>query len=197
MSHRKGRPVEYSNQELKKILLAYSVKNKGKISYLQLEKVTGIKRHVWARRLKEEINKLNQPIMNKMETGNSDEIPLPNIEEIVERYADNKTGLIRVLGHLNEVIIDLYDQTRSSKQQSLQLQELKQSLKETERIISQLKNEMNYYKQLYEQAYVKSTYSTLRHENSLKENLISINKNKERSLSTNIEKAFPELFCDD
>lgn len=190
----KGRPKKYTDQELKEVLLKFSVKNKGKINCLQLEKATGVKRHVWARRLGEEIKRLNQPLKNI--NISSGDVPMPNMEELVEKYGDNRSGLIKALGHLNEVIFSLYEQAKASKEKTEEISQMALKLQEKESVISQLSSEVNHYKRLYEQAYVKSTYTTLKQDENLKDNLISINKNRERSLGANLETAFPELFED-
>ncbi|GAE94548.1 hypothetical protein JCM21714_3711 [Gracilibacillus boraciitolerans JCM 21714] len=61
--NKKGRPNKYTDTELKSILEKHVQENPGKITYLQLEKATNIKRHVWSRRMSHVINKLNQPLL--------------------------------------------------------------------------------------------------------------------------------------
>ncbi|ASJ54545.1 hypothetical protein BP422_13840 [Brevibacillus formosus] len=194
MKSSRGRPQAYTDQQLKEILLLFVSKNKGKVSYLALEKETGIKRHVWARRLGKEIQKLNEPKISIQSVG--DHLPLPNVEELIEHYGQNKTGLIRALGHLNEVVQDFYYQVTQYRKDEEKYKQQLELLTEKDKEIDELKSQVQHYKQLYEQAFVQSAYPSLREENQIKSNLISLTKDKRKKLSTDFTNAFPELFDD-
>lgn len=96
MNPSRGCPTKISDEELKQILLKYTTKHQGqKISPSQLEKDTGIKRHVWMRRMKSVLDQLNEPSAFLHKEENS--LPLPNITELIEKNWNHKTGLIKAL----------------------------------------------------------------------------------------------------
>lgn len=91
MKNKVGKPKKYSLQELRQQLLNYVQKHPNKvISYIDLERETGISRNTWSRNLKDEIAKLNAPIPFTTKIDFDTGIPLPNIFDIVEKNYDNK-----------------------------------------------------------------------------------------------------------
>ena len=61
----KGRPQKYTDEELTRTLLDYASKTPGRINYSALAKATGIKRHVWSRRKRTDIERLNTPLLSE------------------------------------------------------------------------------------------------------------------------------------
>ena len=79
----RGRPPKYTDSDLKKILVKIVSQNPGKkLTPSYLENSTGIKRHVWSRRMQETIDKLNQPI--QIISRDESQLPLPNVVQLVE-----------------------------------------------------------------------------------------------------------------
>lgn len=191
--NKKGRPNIYTDAELKSILEKYLQDNPGKITYLQLEKVTGIKRHVWSRRMNNVINKLNQPITSQSHDTINHSLALPNIDEYITRFENNKKGLRDALYHLNEVIQSIYEK-------NLELNKKINDKKKLEDIIKQKDKEINEQQKIikhYESLLIASSNPTARREKGLRDNLISINeRNKEQSLSLDLKKNFTTLFED-
>ncbi len=192
MSPSRGRPTKISNEDLKQILLKYATKHQGqKISSSQLEKDTGIKRHVWMRRMKSVIDQLNEPtaVLSKEENT----LPLPNITELIEKHWNHKTGLIKALSHYNETLQDLFEQAKRNTIEVEKTEQLLIKAAEKDRLIKELKTELKHYKNLYYEVAVKSTYHAFQEEEGLK-NVISINKIKEKGLSIDFVASYPELF---
>jgi hypothetical protein len=124
-----------------------------KISPSQLEKDTGIKRHVWMRRMKSVLDQLNEPtaFLSKAEKS----LPLPNITELIEKNWNHKTGLIKALSHYNETLQDLFEQ---AKRYSKEVEKNEQILIKSagkDRLIKELKTELKHYKNLYYEIAVK------------------------------------------
>ncbi|HDR4604161.1 MULTISPECIES: hypothetical protein [Bacillus] len=86
MKNKVGKPKTYSLQELQQHLLNYVQKHPNKvISYMDLERETGISRNTWSRNLKDEIARLNEPIPFTTKIDFDTGIPLPNIFDIIEK----------------------------------------------------------------------------------------------------------------
>ena len=182
----KGRPQKYTDEELTKILLDYVSKTPGKINFSALEDVTGIKRHVWSRRKRKDIERLNTPLLSTK--NDAPPLPLPNIEFIIERYGNDTKALSGALKHVNEVIQSLYD-------------DLLQSQKKIEQYKENIEQQQNKIKELtitlreYEDIVAGSVYKDNREENQLQGNLLTINNNnKENVVSLDFKKMFPNIF---
>lgn len=183
----KGRPQKYTDEELTKILLDYVSKTSGKINFSALEDVTGIKRHVWSRRKRKDIERLNTPLLSTK--NDAPPLPLPNIEFIIERYGNDTKALSGALKHVNEVIQSLYD-------------DLLQSQKKIEQYKENIEQQQNKIKELtitlreYEDIVAGSVYKDNREENQLQSNLLTINNNnnKENAVSLDFKKMFPNIF---
>ncbi|SME39591.1 hypothetical protein BACERE00175_04922 [Bacillus cereus] len=182
----KGRPQKYTDQELTKILLDYASQNPGKINYLALEKTTGIKRHVWSRRKRKDIERLNAPLLS--ENNDAPPLPLPNIEFIIERYGNDTKALSGALKHVNEVIQSLYDDLLQSRKKNEQYKEnIQQQQQKIKDLTITLKE--------YEDIIAGSVYKENREETQLQNNILTINSdNKENAVSLDFKKMFPNIF---
>ncbi|SFB25629.1 MULTISPECIES: hypothetical protein [unclassified Bacillus (in: firmicutes)] len=182
----KGAPEKYTQKQLEETLILYATQKPGKITPSDLEKVTGIKRHVWSRRMKDQINRINKPFVYS--NKDIEPLPLPNIEAIVKRYEGNSKLLIDALSHLNGVIHSLYEQNIRQQNKIVELEEKLQ--KEKQKIV-----DLNATINEYEQIIVGSSYGTSRRENGINKNLISIDKsNLENALCLDFKKMFPKIF---
>ncbi|MDZ3952283.1 hypothetical protein U0X36_04855 [Bacillus thuringiensis] len=184
MENKRGRPKTITDEELQQILSAYAAEHPGIINYSQLAAHTGIKRHVWSRRMKQAVQKLNSPLLSAQ--TNAPALPLPNIESIIERYGNNPKKLIEAFEHLNQTLHILYEK-------NIKLNEQNNKLKEG---ISQKKQEIKALSATiteYEDMIAGSSYHDHRQNNKLKQNLISIS-NDDESLSLDFKNLFPNLF---
>ncbi|MDE8674456.1 hypothetical protein [Priestia aryabhattai] len=186
ISKSKGRPQKVSDNELRKMLVEYSSDYLGKVTYLGLERETGIKRHVWSRRMSKEIDRLNEPLISY--TDNDDKLPLPNIELIVEQHFENKKHLVQALSHINDVVQALYDQNLTLKNKNHSLEEkLEQQTDKNKKLDQTIKE--------YEEIIVGSAYGVVRKDKKIKKNLVSIEaQNEVAATSLNFKKMFPNIF---
>ena len=186
-----GRPLKQTDDELKQILAKFASSHKGKITYLKLEKETGVKRHVWARRMSEEIKSLNTKGLS-VNGSSFEEIELPNISDTIDKHWENKDDLISALSDYNLYIQKLWEkavlQERASERESKLLSEIEDLKKENKF----LKENRDFYKNEYEKSIVENIYYSKRVEKNT-ENIIDINNNKNFT-SSNWEDQFPDLF---
>ena len=193
MSERKGRPTTISNEELRQILMDYAINNndKGKITYLALEKATGIKRHIWSRRMNFEIEKLNSNDIY-INGDKFEDIPLPNVLDTIEKYFGDKDKLIKAFIGYNDYIQNLWNKALSQQKTEDKASKLENEIKKMQEEIKFLKENRDYYKSEYEKLSVESTYAHKRTEKNL-DNVINI-ADKEKISSGNWESQFPDLF---
>ncbi|QSB09092.1 hypothetical protein JTI58_19050 [Lysinibacillus fusiformis] len=110
-----GKPENYSDTQLKKILIEFRKKNKGIISFLALEKETQISRKTWKRRMGEVITELNKIDTNN-KTNIVDDIPIPSVDIIIDKFDNIPESLRYSLYHLNEVIIKNHEENMKLKE---------------------------------------------------------------------------------
>lgn len=192
-----GKPESYSEQQLKELLFDYRKRNKGAVSFLGLEKETGISRKTWKRRMGSIIEELNQITTVQNAKINDVELPLPNIELIFDKFSNNPKGLREALFHLNEVILKIYDQNirlqEALDEKNRMEKELNKRNEKLEKENNKLLNEVSYY----EKVMIESMNPSMRKRMGVKNNIIEINKhNQESAASLEIEEEFPELFGD-
>lgn len=182
----KGRPQKISDEVLRKMLVEYSSRYLGKVTYLGLERKTGIKRHVWSRRMSQEIKNLNEPLISHTEDDNK--LPLPNIELIVEQHFENKKKLVQALSHVNDVVQSLYDQNLTFKKKNENLKDkLEQQTDKNKKLVQTIKE--------YEEIIVGSAYGVVRQDKKIKKNLVSIEtENEVAATSLDFKKMFPNIF---
>src|SRR5699024_2732449 len=198
MDQRKpGKTVEYSESQLKKILSKYREKHKCIIKLSVLEKVTGISRKTWKRRMGKVIDELNQIVTIQSTKNDDSNLPIPNVDLIIDKFSNNPQGLRDALFHLNEVILKIYDenirlQETLAKKNKI-VKTLKLRVEKMEKEKGKLSSEVDYY----ERVMIESMNPSMRKEAGMKNNLIEINKhNQESAASLEIEEEFPELFED-
>lgn len=192
MKNKVGKPKKYTTTQLNELLLKYIEEHTNeKITYLALEKATGISRNTWARNMKEEIRKLNEPLPIVSNTG-SEVLPLPNIAELVQNNYHNQKKLIDALSQVNRSINNLYEKAKRAynleQENSNLIEEIKKLKfegKQNEEIIKLLKEQVDFYSQQYRNIVATSTYK----ENGLK-NLLEF----KRGDSRNTEKITADLI---
>lgn len=113
----KGRPSNYSDEQLKEMALEIKNKFKGqKLTYLFLEKETRIGRNTWCRRIPETIE-LNKPVSRSIGISESDDAYFPNIEQIFEIYKNDKNKIINELYFIETVYFELYNESKNLKEE--------------------------------------------------------------------------------
>jgi hypothetical protein len=192
----RGRPQTYTDKELKDLLLKCVTQAPGRaINPLQLEKITGIKRHVWSRRMKDEIIRINAPL--EMDYGGKDgDLPLPNVVELIETHWNNKKRLVESLLHVNEFIQSSYEQSLHYFSQENECNKYKQMVEHQKETIKELERKVAYFENKYLEVTVKGTYSTFREDEGLK-NVIQMSSGSiKAAMSTDFKKNFKTLFED-
>lgn len=188
MESKHGRPKVYSDQELKEMLTDFALNNAGKVTFLGLEKSTGIKRHVWSRRMKREIDSLNDRILN-IDGDKLEQIPLPNIGDIVDKNWNNKERLVSELESINRYIQNLWDKAVQQEKSEQKIVELQQKVLDLTSEVSYLKEDRDYYKSELEKTIVENTYQHKQEENGMKNPMSDLKKT-----SNKWKEQFPNLF---
>ncbi|WP_110927724.1 hypothetical protein [Bacillus massiliglaciei] len=187
----------YSDEELKKLLLEYSNKHTGSITYLGLQKETGISRKTWKRRMEETIETLNRKVITSHNNVGFDEIPYPNFDLIIDRFLNDEKGLRDALYHIKEVFIKNIEENNKL---SDQLMKKDKKIDELTQKIEKIKHELNEKKQEvknYEKIIIESTNPSVRRRKGISSNLIKMSEHrKESAASLELEDEFPELFGD-
>lgn len=139
--------------------------------------------------------------LNKIDTNNNsnidDDIPIPSIDLIIDKFDSIPESLRNSLYHLNEVIISTHNENLKLKETLEKKDKVEECLiRKIEKLENENKkflNEVAYYEKML----IESTNSSMRKKLGIKSNLIEINKkNQDSALSLEIEKEFPELFGD-
>lgn len=187
----KGRPDKYTDDYLKTELSKYTLKHKGTITFSGLEKATGIKRHVWSRRMNKEINILNNKTLS-VNGSNFEKVELPNIKEIIDKHFNNKKSLVKALISYNDFIQNLWDKAvlqENAEERERKLQEEIDKLKEE---VNFLRENRDFYKDQYEKSMVENTYYSKQVEKGVCDKLDS--DNVLQISGGDWANQFPELF---
>lgn len=151
----------WSNDDLKQIALKikYQQPNR-KLTWLLLEKESGIGRNTWSRRMKEFINHLNSPA-HIPALDESGIVTIPSVDELFLKYGSNTIELKNEITKLINIISDLYAEAK-------QLAILKEKLPKMQLEIDQLKNDLTnltyqkvHYETLYNQIVAESYFPHL------------------------------------
>ncbi|SFM48143.1 hypothetical protein SAMN03159341_1376 [Paenibacillus sp. 1_12] len=188
----KGRPSNYTDEQLKELVLDIKKKYKGqKLTYLFLEKETGIGRNTWSRRIPETIDVLNNPVPRSIGVSESDDVYFPNIEQIFDLYKNDKNKIINELYFIETAFYELYNTVNNLKEELNRRKDDSAELKMKNDEIILLQEQVKHYEQLYNQQMVSSAFSHLQSQSQAKENLIQFNKNNRNHVSLeNLESFF-------
>lgn len=173
---------------MKQIALKVKAENGDKpLTFVSLEKHSNLSRVTWKRRIGEFVDELNAPIKRSINLESAEAIFFPNIEEIVNRYA-NKQQLINELHKVESIFQKSYNM---NKEYTVELDELKRENNILRNKLKETVEQIEHYKNLYEKIVVSSIEPALRKEQGTKDNLVKLNQN-----DLEISK-FDERFTDD
>ncbi|APQ73407.1 TPA: hypothetical protein ACXDAY_002490 [Clostridium botulinum] len=188
-----GRPPKYSDYELKDILMKIALNYKEKITPSLLEKRTNIKRHVWLRRMRKEIDLVNKgtTFIDKDSINN---LPLPNIANIVEKYYEDKEKLINELIWYNEKLQDAYNKISENESLKSKIIDIENKLKNKDLRIKELEQKCKYFEELYLVSEAKN--NMFNGISALESNgkIIDLEKEKQKLSLIDFENQFPDLF---
>ena len=187
----KGRPGKYTDDELKTELSKYALKHKGIITFSGLEKATGIKRHVWSRRMEKEINILNNKTLS-INGSSFERVELPNINEIIDKHFNNKQSLVKALISYNDFIQNLWDKAVLQEKAEERELKLKEEIDKLQEEVNSLRENRDFYKDQYEKSMIESTYYSKQVEKGVLDKLDT--DNVSQIAGGDWEKQFPELF---
>lgn len=188
----KGRPSNYTDEQLKEMALGIKKKYKGrKLTYLLLEKETGIGRNTWSRRIPETIEELNNPVPRSIGISERDDVYFPNIEQIFDLYKNDKNKIISEFYFIETAFYELYNTVKNLKEELNRRKEHSAELKIKNDEIRLLQAQVKHYEQLYNQQMVSSAFSHLQSQNQVKDNLLQFDKNNMKHASLeNLETLF-------
>ncbi|QCT02289.1 hypothetical protein E6C60_1573 [Paenibacillus algicola] len=188
----KGRPSNYTDEQLKEMALDIKKKYKGrKLTYLLLEKETGIGRNTWSRRIPETIEELNNPVPRSIGISERDDVYFPNIEQIFDLYKNDKNKIISELYFIETAFYELYNTVKNLKEELNRRVDHSAELKMKNDEIRLLQAQVKHYEQLYNQQMVSSAFSHLQSQNQVKDNLLQFDKNNRKHASLeNLETLF-------
>lgn len=165
--------------------------NGAKLTKLKLEKLTGIGRNTWSRKVPDFIEHLNNPIPIQREIKATDDVYYPNFSAFFDVY-DGDINLI--YNELTEFELQFQKKDTELARLTKEIQSLKK-YKEDFELLSKKTDlyikQAEHYKTLYEQLIVASTFPHLRKELGLKDNLLDFKKNREDLSLRNLERHFP------
>jgi vacuolar-type H+-ATPase subunit I/STV1 len=160
-----GKPKQHTIPHLETLLLKYIEDNPTKtITYIDLERQTGVGRNTWVRNMKGKIEALNRPLTIK-DVEHEQLLPLPNMAELVRTNYGNQQKLIQVLQHVNNSVQKLYVQAKSVPQLEQEIETLKlqlksqnEELKKNKETIKLLQEQVSHFSQAYRDIAVTSSF---------------------------------------
>lgn len=177
MTNSKGRPIAVDDQKLKEMAFQVKSKLKGqKVSFLLLEKETGIGRQTWKRRISNYIEELNKPIIQQENDLMNEDIFLPNIEEVFERNNNNKKKIIQELYSIEETLRAIYLENQELKKNTNRLSKLTALNEQQALKIDRLKSQVLHYENMYKSLAVSSAFPHLSADKDIKNNVLDFKK---------------------
>lgn len=180
-----GRPQIYTDEYLNKKLNEFIKKYPDKtISYPDLEKETGIPKHIWKYRKAEIVRSYNKNRKMKCPES-SGRIMLPSADDVIAKYGDKPELLKTYIGRLLELLAkaDSYKNEERTIQEleqkyQAQIEELTAKNKQQEKTIEQLNKTLS-------KIMLDSQYPDKRKAEGIKENILEFspeNRRKYRNL---------------
>ncbi|MEB9457369.1 hypothetical protein [Bacillus anthracis] len=161
IKNKRGKPQQWSDEDLKQIALEVKYKQPNrKLTSLLLEKETGIGRNTWSRRMKEFINHLNSPV-HIPKLDESGIITIPSVEELFLKYGANTTELKNEIAKLLNIISDLYTDTKKLVTLEEATQKMKSEIEKLKEQLSKVTVQKTHYETLYNQIVAESYFPHL------------------------------------
>jgi len=201
--HARGRPNEWTDEELMKLALDTKYKHHGKkLTPSFLERETKVGRNTWSRRMKDYIEELNNPVSTSISSVDSNEAILPSVDLIFKKYGNNKPALKNELLDLEILLYDIYKELKDYKLKEERYDMAIAEVQELEIEVNKQKKRADHYEQLYNNIVVSSVYPHLQdvqgsalHQHNIKDNLINMQEHKEKNVSLdNLTAHFPDTL---
>lgn len=158
---KRGKPQQWSDEDLKKIALEVKYKQPNrKLTSLLLEKETGIGRNTWSRRMKEFLNHLNSPV-HIPKLDESGIITIPSVEELFLKYGANTTELKNEIAKLLNIISDLYTDAKKLATLEVSISKMQLESQQLKEQLSKVTIQRTHYETLYNQIVAESYFPHL------------------------------------
>src|SRR5699024_4473701 len=202
MNKGRGRPSEWTDDELMQLALDTKYKYHGKkITPSLLERETKVGRNTWSRRMKDFIDELNNPILTNVSADDSNDAILPNIELIFKKYGDDKVALKNELLELEVLLYDFYKELKEIKLKEKKFDKSFAEIKSLKNEVKKQKKRALHYEQLYNDIVVSSIYPHLQdvkgsqvHQHNVKDKLINMEEHKDKNVNLdNLTSHFPDI----
>ncbi|MFS0559062.1 hypothetical protein [Brevibacillus sp. 179-C9.3 HS] len=190
---KRGRPREIDDKKLKEIALKIKGKIKGqKLTFLLLEKETGIGRQTWSRRIADYIEEINRPI-NREFSESAGDVYFPNIEDIMSRNHNNKSRIIEELYEFEIMFRNMHKELSKLREIKKELSKLTTAFESQKDELLKERSKSLHYEGLYKKIMASSSYSHVREELGLKSNLIEFSGHNSSDLTLN-DKQLAKMF---
>lgn len=187
----RGRPSEWTDDELMQLALDTKYKHHGKkLTPSLLERETKVGRNTWSRRMMEFIDELNNPIVPNISADDENDAIFPSIELIFKKYSNDKIALKNELLELEVLLYDFYKQIKEFK---LKEEKYDNAIAEVDTLKNEVKKQekrAKHYEELYNDIVVSSVYPHLQdakgsqiNQHNIKEKLINMEENKAKNSS--------------
>jgi len=202
----RGRPAEWTDDELRQLALNTKYKHHGKkLTPSLLERETKVGRNTWSRRMREFIDELNTPVLPDISINESSDVILPSIDLIFKKYSNDKPALKNELLELEILLYDFYKELKDYK---LKEERYDKAIAEMDSLKSEVKKQekrAKHYEKLYNEIVVSSIYPHLQdvkgsqvNQYNITEKLINMEEHKEKNVSLdNLTKHFPDITEDE
>lgn len=179
----RGADEKYTDEYLNKLLDEFVKKNPlDMLNPNQLEKQTKVPRHTWMRRKSEQIKRLKSRVQLGLGgKGDEDFIVFQNIAELVDKFWNNKEGLIKALRAYEETIQKFYDKSRGYDDTISQNTKLKEEVIEYKEQLKIAQKEVEFYKSELNKVSILSKSPTERTDQNLR-NVLDIDKHSKKSV---------------
>lgn len=199
--NRRGKPKEWTDEQLKELALSTKYKHQmKKLTPSLLEKETGIGRNTWSRRAKEIIDDLNAPVFRPITLDDDLQVALPSVEIIFKKYEKNMPELKNEFFKIEMLLYDLYKENKDLKQQEDKFKKHSQAINELKDELKRYKTKAMHYEELYNTVVASSVFPHLYGkspkliEHDIQDSLIDFKSNKERNMHLeSLSKYFPSV----
>ncbi|QNK88104.1 hypothetical protein H7992_23685 [Sporosarcina sp. resist] len=201
-SQSRGRPKEWTDEELKQLALDTKYKYHGKkLTPSLLEKETKVGRNTWSRRLKDYIDELNEPVITDIPLRGNNETILPSVDLIFKKYGNDELALKNELLDLEILLYDFYKELQEYKEKEERYQNGQAEVQSLKDEVAKQRKRTAHYEQLYNNIVVSSVYPHLQgvqgsqiSQLNIKDKLIDIEDYKEKSTDLeNLSSYFPDV----
>jgi len=201
-SQGRGRPKEWTDEELKQLALDTKYKYHGKkLTPSLLEKETKVGRNTWSRRLKDYIDELNEPVVTDIPLSSNNETILPSVDLIFKKYGKNELALKNELLDLEILLYDFYKELQEYKEKEERYQNGQAEVQSLKDEVAKQRKRAAHFEQLYNNIVVSSVYPHLRgvqdsqiSQLNIKDKLIDLEDYKEKNADMeNLSSYFPNV----